>query len=70
MGRTNRDQIRIRKNNDFAEDGDDYSEREKRREKKRKKKHSRRAIGKNLKDIVRSGVYYENYDEELYDDDV
>ena len=70
MGRTKRDQIRTRKNDDFVEDGDDYSEQVKRREKKRKKKHSRRAIGKNLKDIVRSGMYYEEYDEELYDDDV
>jgi len=68
MGRTNRDQIRTRKN-DFADDGDDFDEQTKRREKKRMKKHSRRAIGKNLKDIVSSGVYYEDYDEELYDDD-
>jgi hypothetical protein len=70
MGRTNRDQIRTRKNDDFVEDGDDYSEQVKRREKKRRKKHSRRVIGKNLKDIVRTGLYYEDYDEELYDDDL
>ena len=69
MGRTNRDQIRTRKKDDFVEDGDDYSEQVKRREKKRIKKHSRRSVGKNLKDIVTSGVYYEDYDEELYDDD-
>jgi hypothetical protein len=66
MGRTNRDQIRTRKN-DSADD--EYDEQTKRQEKKRMKKHSRRSVGKNLKDIVTSGVYYEDYDEELYDDD-
>jgi hypothetical protein len=68
MGRTNRDQIRIRKNDSVVDD--DYDEHTRRQDKKRMKKHSRRAVGKNLKDIVTSGVYYEDYDEELYDDDL
>ena len=67
MGRTNRDQIRTRKNDSIVDD--EYDEQTKRQDKKRMKKHSRRAVGKNLKDIVTSGVYYEDYDEELYDDD-
>jgi|TARA_R110000751_G_scaffold53818_1_gene116216 hypothetical protein len=67
MGRTNRDQIRTRKNDSIVDD--EYDEQTKRQDKKRMKKHSRRAVGKNLKDIATSGVYYEDYDEELYDDD-
>ena len=64
MAKTNRDRIRNR-HGDTIEQEEEFIDRSPAR--KQKKKHRRREIDKNLKSLVREGLYNEEGDDEMYD---